>query len=94
MVIRKVWKIAISVGGIWHFRPCLFPPDYGGDYEYYNNEISRKRSALLIIYTPTNKEIFLQIIPASKVSTVNSLGGPPLCRFLKEAVNGFKLKTD
>ena len=71
-----------------------FPPDYVGDYEYYNNKLSRKRSALVIIFTPLNKEIFLQIILASKVSTVNSLGGLLLCRFLKEAVNGFNLKND
>ena len=41
-------------------------PDYEGDYEYYNNQLSRMWPALLIIFTPPNKEIFLQIILASK----------------------------
>ena len=62
-------------------------PGLRGDYEYYNNEPSRKRSALLIIFTPTNKEIVSQITLALEVS---SLGGLHLFRILEEAVNGFK----
>ena len=67
--------------------PLSLSPGLWGDYEYYNNELSRKWSALLIIFTPLNKEIFSQITLALEVSF---LGGPLISQILDAAVNGFK----
>ena len=74
---RKSLEVCDNGGNLTLPPSLSLSPGLWGDYEYYNNEPSRKRSALLIIFTPPNKEIFSQITLALEVS---SLGGLPNSR--------------